>query len=193
MSSDVEPVPGALVLVVGPSGAGKDALISSAAATLADDERFAFPKRLVTRPSTTAEQHDVISWDEFHDGIAGQQFALHWEAHGLGYALRIAVDDDVRRGKVVVANVSRRIVSAARLKYARVFAVLVTAPLGVRRERLFARGREELADIDARLARATEDFSPEAADFIVENSGPIEQGSLAFIDVLQQIAPKPPV
>ena len=40
---------GALVLVVGPSGAGKDALIAAAREALEANTRFTFPRRVVTR------------------------------------------------------------------------------------------------------------------------------------------------
>ena len=41
--------PGTLVVVVGPSGAGKDTLIGLARALCANDARVVFPRRIVTR------------------------------------------------------------------------------------------------------------------------------------------------
>ena len=41
--------PGRLVLVVGPSGAGKDTLIGLAQAACADDDIVVFTRRVVTR------------------------------------------------------------------------------------------------------------------------------------------------
>ena len=54
--------PGRLVLVVGPSGAGKDTLIAAVRQRLAADEAFLFPRRIVTRPSSAAE--DNVEADE---------------------------------------------------------------------------------------------------------------------------------
>ena len=45
-----EPIgPGWLVLIVGPSGAGKDTLIKIARRNLANEGRVKFPRRVVTR------------------------------------------------------------------------------------------------------------------------------------------------
>ena len=64
--SDVRRIgPGRLVLVVGPSGAGKDTLIAGAKAGLADDASVVFPRRVVTRASGNGEDHDTLTVAEF--------------------------------------------------------------------------------------------------------------------------------
>lgn len=187
MSPDEPAGPGTLVLVVGPSGAGKDALITRAASELSADDRFVFPNRMVTRAPGAAEEHDVIDWDAYHKGVQDDRFALSWEAHGLGYALPVGIDEHIRRGATIVVNVSRRVVSIARSRYRHVIVVLVTAPLDVRRERILARGRELLSEIDSRLGRSADDFSPDMADFTIDNSGPIEIGSAKLLAALREI------
>ena len=106
--------PGRLVLVVGPSGAGKDTLIALARDQCAGDAMVVFPRRIVTRPPSGSEDHDSVSPSAF-DRAAGQgAYAFWWEAHGLKYALSAAIDAELRAGKTVVCNVSRAVVSALR-------------------------------------------------------------------------------
>ena len=50
MPQKIPPGRGTLALVVGPSGAGKDALIDGARHHFAGDPRYSFPRRLITRP-----------------------------------------------------------------------------------------------------------------------------------------------
>ena len=100
--------PGRLVLVVGPSGAGKDTLIAGARAACADDASVVFPRRVVTRPSSAAEDHDTMATDEFTQAVADGAFALWWEAHGNRYGIPSAIDDDIRAGRTVVCNVRGR-------------------------------------------------------------------------------------
>ena len=57
--------PGRLVLVVGPSGAGKDTLLRLAHAACIDDHEIVFPRRVVTRDSSAAEDNVAMSPDEF--------------------------------------------------------------------------------------------------------------------------------
>lgn len=138
-----------LVLVVGPSGAGKDTLLNMARTALAGDARFRFVRRVITRPAEAGgEDHEPVSEIEF----AVRDFALSWEAHGLHYGIPADVADDIARGVVVVANVSRSIIDEAAARFP-VRVIEVTAPAEVLAARLSARGRETAADIAHRLAR----------------------------------------
>lgn len=146
-------MPGCLVLVVGPSGAGKDTLIRLARAALADDPRYVFPRRLVTRSPSGDEDNEEIDEAAFAEGCASGHFTLSWRAHGLGYALPEAAGRLAADGHVVVCNVSRRIVAQARARSGRVSVVEITAPPEILTQRLVARSRPEDGDLAARLAR----------------------------------------
>src|SRR5271165_6732831 len=55
-----------LVLVVGPSGAGKDSLLNGARAAFAGDARVHFVRRVITRPADPeGEDHEPVTEAEF--------------------------------------------------------------------------------------------------------------------------------
>ena len=120
--------PGRLILVVGPSGAGKDTLLGFAKAACAEDANIVFPRRVVTREATSSEDNVALRSDEFREALARGDFAMHWEAHGHSYGLPRAIDDDIRAGRSVVVNVSRTVIEAARRAYANVVVIAITAP-----------------------------------------------------------------
>jgi ribose 1,5-bisphosphokinase len=171
--------PGRLVLVVGPSGAGKDTLIELARAALRDDPTVVFPRRVVTRAASAAEAHDSISEDAFERVAHAGAFALTWDAHGLRYGIPAGIDADIRAGRTVVCNVSRAIIDAARRRYAAVVVALVTAPPEVLATRLAARARGSDGDIARRLARG-DALADVAADYVIANTGAPEAGADAL-------------
>jgi ribose 1,5-bisphosphokinase len=177
--------PGTLVVVVGPSGAGKDTLIGLARAQSAGDPRIVFPRRIVTRPASAAEDHDSVTPFEFDAAIGQGAYAFWWEAHGLKYALSAAIDTELRGGKTVVCNVSRAVVSGLRERYAHVTVVLVTAPKEVLLVRLAARGRESGGAVAGRLDRAAAAIDDLAPDIVIENIGAPHDGASRLAAVLR--------
>src|SRR3981189_3969463 len=133
--------PGRLILVVGPSGAGKDTLIGWAAAACAGDGNIVFPRRVVTREAAPAEDNEQVSLYAFLQARSKDEFAVQWEAHGHCYALPRAINDDIRGGRTVVANVSRTVVGAVRRAYADVTVVSINAPPEILQRRLAVRAR----------------------------------------------------
>jgi len=172
---------GCLVLVVGPSGAGKDTLIRLAREALAGDPRYVFPRRLVTRPPSADEDNDQIDEAAFAAGCAAGRFTLHWRAHGLGYAIPAEAGRLAEAGHVVVCNVSRRVVAQARAAEARVRVVEITAPPEILMRRLAARDRAEDGDLAARLARAV----PVEADLRILNLGAPEANAARLVEYLR--------
>ena len=149
--------PGRLVLVVGPSGAGKDTLLGLAQAACADDGNIVFPRRVVTREASSSEDNEQMSEDAFQQALAQGKFAMNWEAHGHCYALPRTIDDDIRAGRTVVVNVSRTVVEEMRRIYADVAVVSITAPSDVLAARLAMRARSSDGSIDQRLIRTVDD------------------------------------
>jgi len=151
--------PGRLVLVVGPSGAGKDTLLGLAKAACADDANIVFARRVITRQATASEDNEELSPEAFREAVERGAFAVNWEAHGHCYALRSAIDDDIRAGRTVIANVSRTVIGALRRAYADVVVIAITAPPEILARRLAARGRSSDGKIEQRLGRKVDDDS----------------------------------
>lgn len=68
--------PGRLVLVVGPSGAGKDTVIAGVKAACRDNLAVVFPRRVVTRASSDAEDHDTLAPADFDQAIEEGAFSF---------------------------------------------------------------------------------------------------------------------
>lgn len=164
--------PGLLVLVVGPSGAGKDTLLAFAKARLAGRPDIVFARRLVTRPPDGTEDNEPFDVASFEDGVAAERFALAWQANGLCYALGPDVKVALAAGRTVVANGSRAAVTEARVRYPNVKLVLVTAPPEVLAARIATRGREDASARAGRLAR--EPALGAAPDLTILNDGAVE-------------------
>jgi ribose 1,5-bisphosphokinase len=176
--------PGRLILVVGPSGAGKDTLLGLARTACADDPKIVFPRRFITRQASASEDNEEVSAGSFQEALARDEYAMHWEAHGHRYALSRAIDDDIRAGRTVVANVSRTVVAAMRRAYADVVVVLITAPPNVLAERLAMRGRNSDGRIEHRLHRTMDD-AVAAPDVSIVNVSSAEYHARQFIRIVK--------
>lgn len=163
--------PGRLILVVGPSGAGKDTLLGLAKSACADDPNIVFPRRVITRQASASEDNEEVNASTFEAALARDEYAMHWQAHGHCYALSRAIDDDLRRGHTVIANVSRTVIATMRRAYADVVVVSITAPPNVLAERLAMRGRSSDGRIEYRLSRAVDEAAP---DLTIVNTGSAE-------------------
>jgi ribose 1,5-bisphosphokinase len=179
--------PGALVLVVGPSGAGKDTLLGIAQQMLADDDRIVFPRRAVTRESSAFENNEAIGRADFDRAVASGQYALWWRAHDHGYGIARAIDDDIGANRIVVVNASRTIIGEARGRYRRLAVVLITAPADVLAGRLAARGRDSDGDLGSRLQRAALATENEP-DLVISNVGAVEDGARLLADFIAGLA-----
>ncbi len=162
-----------LVLVVGPSGAGKDTLLEGARQAMPEAR---FVRRVITRPAEAGgEDHEAVSEAAFSQ----RDFALQWEAHGLRYGIPADIADDLAAGRTVVANVSRGAIAAAAARFP-VHVIEVTAPAEVLAARLAARGRESGADVAARLARTV--ALPDGVRVTrVVNDGTMAEGVARFL------------
>lgn len=164
---------GRFIAVVGPSGVGKDSVMS---ALVAAEPRLSFVRRTITRDAEAGgEDYEAVSEEAFQERVTDGRFALYWEAHGLHYGIPISVDDTLAGGADVLANLSRAVLPDMADRFERWDILALTARPEVLRARLMARGRETPADIDRRLARVV-NAVPAGLDVReLDNSGALEQ------------------
>jgi ribose 1,5-bisphosphokinase len=175
---------GRLILVVGPSGSGKDTLLGLAKAASAHDPDIVFLRRVITREASVSEDNEEVSRDAFQQALARKEYAVHWEAHGHCYALPRKIDDELRAGRTVIANVSRTVVATMRRAYADVVVVSITAPPNVLAERLAMRGRGGDGKIEHRLGRVVDDASA-APDVTIVNISSAEYHARQFVRIIK--------
>ena len=177
---------GRLIYVVGPSGAGKDALLEYARAHLPPGTRMRFARRRITRPADTGSEHHVpLTRAEFDDLVKAGQFAMHWRAHGNGYGIDAEIRDWLRNGDTVVVSGSREYLPQALADFPDLSVVCVTVRPEILRERLQARGRESAAEIEERLGRTARFPLPAGVSAVeVRNDGSLEEGGEALLRAL---------
>jgi len=180
-----------LILIVGPSGVGKDTLLAAARDQLAADHRFRFVRRVITRPpGMQGEEYDSLLPQEFELQRESGGFALTWRAHGLHYGIPADISLDIAQGRTVVANVSRAVVAEAASRFP-VLVVEIRAPADVIARRLAARGREDAVDMARRLARQIELPLP-VERTVVANDGSVADGTRRLVAALTRAAASVP-
>ncbi|MCE0495289.1 ribose 1,5-bisphosphokinase [Vibrio salinus] len=177
---------GRIYFIVGPSGSGKDSLIS------AFRERFSgelvVAHRYITRPyDAGGENHITLSDKEFSVRDSHNLFAMSWQANGLNYGIGQEVIHWMNNGLCVLVNGSRAYMSIARSRFGeRLIPVVVQVSSEILESRLVARGREDRNAIANRLKRAEEyRLGEDMAQYCIDNSGTIEESVEQFIRLRQ--------
>jgi len=177
---------GALVLIVGASGSGKDTLINWLRRKLGQRPDVLFVRRTVTRAADSGlEDHDTMSEAEFAAAEAAGRFAVTWNAHGLRYGLPAAVHDHMRGGGIAIANGSRKALPDIRVRFGNLRVIHLTVDTDVLAQRLAARSRESAAEIRARLDRAAMGHNLDPDDVELDNSGPIHITGNRVVSLLE--------
>jgi ribose 1,5-bisphosphokinase len=169
---------GRLIYLIGPSGSGKDSLLDAARERLAE-RGCRIVRRVITRSAEAVGEAALgVSAQQFAGMEAQGAFALSWHANGLSYGIPREIDDWLAAGQDVLVNGSRGHLHNTRERYPDMLAVLLTVNPAVLRERLLARGRESVAEIDQRLARNARFNEQLLAEdpnvHVLDNSGPLE-------------------
>lgn len=176
------------MLVVGPSGAGKDALIDAARARFAGSSNFEFPIRMITRAEAPGERHRAVGPERFEAEEAAGHYLLSWRSHGLAYAVPASARADLAAGRIVVVNVSRTVIATAESLVDNVIVLHVTASAETRAARILRRGREGSDALASRLERDVT-ITPRRSPVIeIANDGALDDAVACFTRVLLQIA-----
>lgn len=177
-----------LFYVMGPSGAGKDSVLTYARQHFGPDDPVAFVHRYITRDAESgSENHVALTEQEFAGRLSKGLFAMHWESHGLHYGIGIEIEQWLEKGMNVVINGSREYLEVAAQKYPKLRPVLVTVSLTVLRQRLLVRGRESAREISKRIHRASM-FNGLRHNSLVflDNSGPLHEAGNHFIQLIKE-------
>lgn len=178
---------GRMIVVVGPSGAGKDTLLQFAAEHFQENQRIRFVRRVITRAASAGgEEHDSLSEEAFHALRREGRFAVSWAAHGLNYGIPRDTLDDLAAGRCVIANGSRSALPLFRSAYAHLVVVNVTARPDILADRLLARGRECREDILARLKRSSLSVEGDYEVETIDNSGALHFAGRMMIHIIAQ-------
>lgn len=154
-------MPGRLIYLMGPSGAGKDSLIDAARQPLSA-LGCEVVRRVITRSAeSVGEEAQEVTVEEFERRVAGGDFALFWRANGLGYGIPVQIDTWLAQGRNVLIKGSRGHLPQARERYPDLVPIVLMVDTEVLRRRLLRRGRESLPEIERRLQR-NEQFASSA-------------------------------
>ncbi|PLU10097.1 phosphonate metabolism protein/1,5-bisphosphokinase (PRPP-forming) PhnN [Sinorhizobium medicae] len=164
---------GTLIVVVGPSGAGKDSVMGFAARHFAERPDILFVRRVITRPSDAgSEVHESVSDAEFEEMRRSGIFAVFWRAHGLSYG--------------IPAEISEKVAAGLSQAFGKIAVVVITADLPVLARRLAERGRESEEDVLRRLTRQAPDLIAEPDVTVIDNSDRLEIAGRQFVALVER-------
>jgi ribose 1,5-bisphosphokinase len=176
-----------LIYIVGASGSGKDSLMRHARERLAQEPSVVFAHRYITRPAQAGgENHIALTPSEFDARHAAGLFAMRWNSHGLNYGIGIEIHQWLAKNVSVIVNGSREYLDTARTRYRDLLPVWIDVAPEVLRERLLARGRESLTEIEARLIRHTALQCVTRVGEIIHNNGPIEESGAQLVKLIER-------
>ncbi|MEM7470481.1 MAG: phosphonate metabolism protein/1,5-bisphosphokinase (PRPP-forming) PhnN [Pseudomonadota bacterium] len=166
-------MPGRVIAVVGPSGVGKDSVISGLKDLMPNVHLV---RRVITRdPDLGGEDYDAVSSEEFDAMEQSGAFALHWGAHGLRYGIPITIKYQLTKGTDCVVNFSRKALSEGADIFPNFLILNITASAETLEKRLSARGRESAEEIAKRIAVAQKTLPAELNIVEVSNDGLLAQ------------------
>lgn len=175
---------GQLIVIVGPSGAGKDTLIDWVARHAPEEHRLLVAQRAVTRENDGTEDLVSMTPQAFAEAQHKGAFCVTWDAHGLRYGIPASVAAHVATGGTAILNGSRRALPDIDGAFDAMTVVNLTVARHVLAQRLRARGRESGDEIARRLDRSAMEIDPRFTPINVDNSGPIDVAGRHILELL---------
>lgn len=169
-----------IILIVGPSGVGKDTLIKGAKKELKTDINFV--KRYITRKPDKSEKNYYLDEYAFEILKHNSLFVSTWNAHDNFYGIS---KNSIKNGLNII-SISRSKIEDFEKVYKDVYTINITVPKEELRNRLLVRKRENEEEIEKRLNRTYKKIKARnLIDF--DNSGEIEESVNTFIKLLKKI------
>jgi ribose 1,5-bisphosphokinase len=185
---------GALVYVMGPSGAGKDSVLNRARTLLPDNVPVVFAHRYITRSAEAGgENHIELSPAEFGLRRTHGLFAFHWRAHGNEYGIGREIYSWRRAGLTVVVSGSREHFQQIAGIDDNTHPVLITAPAERLAQRLTSRAREDAEAAAERLQRSEAYDVTDRRLVTIVNDGPLDAAATRFVSLLATLQCSPDV
>ena len=176
---------------MGNSGSGKDSIISGVVQKYPKDLKEIFvPKRFITRKASEFEDNIYITSKKFREMEEKGEFALKWHIYGLDYGVSVEIDEYLKKGHPVIVNVSRMIIEEARDTYENIMVVFIEVPFELTVNRIKDRGRENEEGLKKRIERARTHQKLPEADFVVNNSGRLDEAIEQFLHIVMKVVEK---
>jgi len=167
-----------IILIVGPSGVGKDSLIQAAASKL----ELNVIRRYITRIANENEDNYFIDKEDFDKLKSANFFISSWQAHGNSYGI---CETDILEGMNLI-SVSRGAIKDFENAYENVVTLYIDLGKEVLYKRLIKRGREDEEEIAKRMQRSYEKI--EAKRLIkFYNDKAFEKSAEDFVRLLQSL------
>ena len=178
---------GQLFLIVGNSGSGKDTLLREVLRQWPGSAGpIRIPHRCITRPTHDSEPFISVTSENFDELNQQGKFCLTWHVYDTDYGVPATIFNWLDQGVSVIVNVSRNIIPQARQLIPDLKVIFVSVPLDITLQRIKSRNRESEGGpgFQQRLARAKENQTLADADFVVDNSVPLEEAAEELLNYM---------
>ncbi len=185
---------GKLVLVVGPSGSGKDTLMEAAEAAFPDLPTLVTCTTRTPRPGeTNGVEYHFFSREEFERRVSEGEF-LEWAEYGGNKygTLKASVDQALDAGEVIMTDMEVQGVRLVRERLAPEELITIFVDAGgwdVLVKRIMARAPMSESELAKRYERYLDEVTfREEATYVVNNpDGAADAAKEAFIDIIRTI------